>query len=348
MKSPTLSVCIPNYNHAHYLSETLESILAQSYSPMEIIVVDDASTDNSIEVIQGFADEHSNIRVLKNDSNQGGILSTKRGMDEAKGDYVFAIAADDKILPRFFEKSIAFMEEHKRAGLCAVALSFIDSQSKFITRDKLKTFYAHTHQSDVEIRSPTFLSPDQLRARLRRQPWFIGGASHVLFRRSALAEIGGYVPELGALADWFTVHTIALKHGICYIPEPLVAFRIMPDSLGTSTMREPKLAIDCFAEILRLMHEPKYRAAFPETFIDEKRPEFTYAAFRASFVLWRQKFIEELSTLAPPRTLVSKVILWLMSKLLLLQHLMLRTYCYRSVALAFEKTPTQHSDLSNS
>src|SRR4030042_5799761 len=127
MDRPSLTVCMPNYNHARYIVEALESVVAQTVPPTEIIVVDDASTDDSLEVIEDFAARHRIVRVIKNSSNIGCYNSVNRAFAEAKGDYIDLMQADDKVLPGFFEKSITLVEKYTAAGMCANYPKYIDA-----------------------------------------------------------------------------------------------------------------------------------------------------------------------------------------------------------------------------
>src|ERR1700753_2127860 len=99
MNLPTLSVLIPNYNHAHYLPEALESILSQSVKPLEIIVVDDASKDNSIAVLEEYSRKHPLIKYYKNEKNRGVVATLNRCIELAAGEYVFLPGADDRTMP---------------------------------------------------------------------------------------------------------------------------------------------------------------------------------------------------------------------------------------------------------
>ncbi len=332
MNRPSLSVLIPNYNHAHYIVEALESLVAQTVPPTEIIVVDDASTDDSLDVIEDFATRHETVRIIKNFSNKGCYNSVNLAFAEANGDYIYLMSADDKVLPGFFEKSITLLEKYPAAGLCANYPNYIDALS-----NPIKSTSFHSHESDVNIRLPRFLSATEVLSRLSKQPWFLCGAVPVLFRRSALADTGCYISGLGLLSDWFTVHFVALKYGICYIPEPLVAFRMMPSGLGTDVALQPKLAMDDFARALRLMQEPKYRKVFPKSFIDKKRGEFTYSCFRGALVLSQTNFLHELNNLAPPQTLLGKGMLWLLRILMRFQWLMLKVYCHQNIPPVFRE-----------
>src|SRR3954469_22110395 len=115
---PSLSVVVPNYNHAKYLPTCLTAILGQSVQPFEILVLDDASTDNSLEVIRRFAAEHSLIRLIQNETNLGVMPNLNKGVELSRGEYVYIASADDEVVPGLFEKSLRLLVEHPEAAYC--------------------------------------------------------------------------------------------------------------------------------------------------------------------------------------------------------------------------------------
>src|SRR5205809_2814761 len=122
MSLPSLSVVVPNYNHSQFLPAALGAILEQSVPASEVIVIDDASTDNSLEILNGFARKHPNLKVHRNEKNQGVLFGMRRGIELARSDYVLFAAADDQVLPGFFEKSLRLLARHPEAGLsCTVS-----------------------------------------------------------------------------------------------------------------------------------------------------------------------------------------------------------------------------------
>src|SRR6266446_3649184 len=113
---PTLSVVVPNYNHAKYLEVSLSAILRQSLKPLEIIVLDDASTDNSVEVIRRFAAQNPLVRLVQNEKNLTVVPNLNKGVDLARGEYVYIAAADDEVLPGLFEHSMALLGKYPQAA----------------------------------------------------------------------------------------------------------------------------------------------------------------------------------------------------------------------------------------
>lgn len=101
MENPTFSICIPNYNYAHYIGETIESVLNQTYPHFEIIVADNASTDDSVQVIESFKDPR--IRLVKNRYNIGFAPNLQAATAPAKMDFINLLSSDDKMRPEALE-----------------------------------------------------------------------------------------------------------------------------------------------------------------------------------------------------------------------------------------------------
>ena len=103
----TLLVVLPNYNHAKFIGRALAALLAQARAADEIIVIDDGSTDDSMRVIERFAAKAPSINVLVNPSNRGVIPTLQRGLQAARGKYLYFAAADDFVLPGFLNRRCA-------------------------------------------------------------------------------------------------------------------------------------------------------------------------------------------------------------------------------------------------
>lgn len=261
---------MPNYNHAHLVGEALQSLLGQSFKPSEIIIVDDASTDNSLEVLESYAQRERTIRIVRNERNQGVIYNLNRLTEWASSDYVMFLAADDHVLPGFFEKSMSVLALHPAAGLCS-ARTWVkpsDGREKFIPSDELR------------VSTPIFISSTRARTLLLSQGNWIHGNTCV-YRRAALQEAGGFLPELQSLTDSFAAQVIALRHGACFIPEPLAVWRYTESSYSATSFsleNAPPL-VGRATELMRT----RYKDAFPAGYdrIWEQETFFTLA--RASY-----------------------------------------------------------------
>ena len=220
MSAGSLSVCMANYNDGHYIGEALQAILDQTFGPREVIVVDDSSTDDSVAVIQQFADRNPIIYLIRNDRNQGAVFSHNRALGIASGDYVYLAAANDKVLPGLFEKSMNLLSQYPQAGLCCSDPAWFDDRTSIIRETKL-------HWSD----KPCYFSAEAL-AKVIKGGWIAGHTSIV--KRAALLEAGGLIEGLRWHCDWFALLVIAFRYGICYIPEPLAMLRVHLNSYSAS------------------------------------------------------------------------------------------------------------------
>lgn len=108
--SDRVSIIMPSYNTARFIAETVRSVLAQTYTDWELIIVDDCSTDNTDEVVATFTDPR--IRYLKNETNSGAAVSRNRALREATGRWIAFLDSDDLWLPEKLERQIAFMKEN--------------------------------------------------------------------------------------------------------------------------------------------------------------------------------------------------------------------------------------------
>ncbi|MBV6496243.1 MAG: putative glycosyltransferase EpsE [Pyrinomonadaceae bacterium] len=117
-----ISVIIPNYNYARYLPEAIESVLAQTHKNVEVIVVDDGSTDDSKEVLASFGDR---IRTIFQ-QNQGVSAARNRGVAESNGDFLAFLDADDAFLPSKLEKQLELFRADEEIGLVHVGMVNVD------------------------------------------------------------------------------------------------------------------------------------------------------------------------------------------------------------------------------
>ena len=110
MSGDLVSIIMPSYNCGKYVAETIHSILGQTYSNWELVIVDDCSTDKTEEIVNGFHD--SRIRFIKNERNSGAAVSRNRALREAKGRWIAFLDSDDLWEPDKLEKQIQFMEDY--------------------------------------------------------------------------------------------------------------------------------------------------------------------------------------------------------------------------------------------
>jgi len=250
---PTVSVLLPSYNHASYIGGALAALAAQTRPPDEILVIEDASTDDSLAVIESFMDELPQLRILRNPHNLGVNDALNRGLSEARGSHVVCSAADDWLEPEFIQRLSQAAAAYPAAPLCVsnyVQYYEGDRRRIYHRRDsELGPWYASDH--------PEYFSPDEFRAFLTRGfVWLPLNAS--LVKRSALLAINGYDPCLRWHADWFAMYTLAFRHGFAVVPEPLSVFRMSTHGYSGTGMRDPQQQREVCAAIYQKLHDPAF------------------------------------------------------------------------------------------
>lgn len=132
MDSSLISVIMPVYNAENYIEEAINSILKQSYSFFELIIVDDCGTDNSMNIVSQLKDQR--IRILHNDINRGIAYSRNRAIEESNGKYIAIMDDDDISHLQRFEKQAAFLDEHPEIDVLGGAVEAIDADGKVIRK----------------------------------------------------------------------------------------------------------------------------------------------------------------------------------------------------------------------
>jgi glycosyltransferase involved in cell wall biosynthesis len=214
MKSPTLSVVMPLYNAAPYVGEAIQSILNQSFTDFELIIIDDGSTDNSLEVAQSFVDPR--IRILKNDANRGIVYTRNRGLREMKGRYFAPFDADDIAHPDKFKIQLEFIEKHPEFALLGTWAHHIDPRGKRLSsRYKLSG------------------SPESIPVKMLFRAYFIQSA--VVFRKEVLPP-EGYSEGFEIGEDYKLYFDVSQKCKTWNIPKYLIDYRIHPESITQSRL----------------------------------------------------------------------------------------------------------------
>lgn len=117
MKTPKISVIMPAYNVEKYIEEAITSILDQTFTDFEFIILNDGSTDKTAEIIKKYADEDKRIKFIDNKKNQGFITSLNQCLDVAQGEYIAKMDSDDVSLPKRLEKQVKYLDQHPDVGM---------------------------------------------------------------------------------------------------------------------------------------------------------------------------------------------------------------------------------------
>ena len=248
MSRPLVSVVMINYNDSKYLREAVEGALQQSYEPMELVVVDDTSTDESYDILTEYAKKDPRVRLFRNERNQGVVFTSNRSYSLSRGEYLYFCASNDKALPGFFEKAAAALDSHPRAAFCWTDPShfFENGGPVYSRRTGLTPGTAYFSPEDLAriYESGALSSPFH--------------AAPALFRRSAYEATGGCLPELRWTCDFFLTMVAAFRSGMCYIPEALTSTRILEKSYSRSISSRKDIQRDVFTHMLEHLISPRY------------------------------------------------------------------------------------------
>ena len=131
--SPKVTILMPVYNSERYLSVSVQSILNQTWSDFEFIIVDDCSTDNTAHILNAFANQDRRIHLLRNSTNLGVTRSLNIGFDQAQGEYIARMDADDVAAPTRIEKQLIFLEQDRDVGIVGGGCNIVDSEGGYIS-----------------------------------------------------------------------------------------------------------------------------------------------------------------------------------------------------------------------
>jgi glycosyltransferase involved in cell wall biosynthesis len=256
MSRPTLSVLTPNYNHAQYISQAIEAVVSQSRLPDEYLILDDGSTDSSVVIIEQYAAKYPFIRLYKNEKNIGVVAGIEKLLALANGDYIYVGAADDYILPGFFEKAMNMVEQYPQAGIVFGNMVAVDKNNNKIQTVKVRKW------NTARFVNPREIIDEMLT--IEAANFSLSGAT--ILKRDCLADVGWYHSELGAWLDTFAILTIELKFGACYVPEEFMAWRILPNSFSNTAVKDVKKMLDIGIKAARLMRS-EFKDRFPEKYV---------------------------------------------------------------------------------
>ncbi|AUD07396.1 glycosyltransferase [Spirosoma pollinicola] len=219
---PWVSVICTNYNQLAYLEQALQSVIDQDYPNVELIVIDNGSTDGSVERILSFNQRNPTIRFIRNLANLGLNRAFNQGLALAEGRYIIDLAADDILLPGRISKQVALFEQ--LAGPYAVVFSnaaYIDTTGR-----EFRQHYDVDEQGHARARIPSGNVFQKI-----LESYFICTPT-MMMRRDVLNELGGYDETLAYEDFDFWVRSARLYH-YAYLDEVLTLKRQCPGSLST-------------------------------------------------------------------------------------------------------------------
>lgn len=239
------SVIIPNYNHADFLNERIDSVLAQTYPASEIIVLDDCSTDNSRDVIEQYRNNPEIGHIAYNEKNSGSPFKQwRKGIETATEEWIWIAESDDIASKLFLETANNSIIQNPGTGIFYCDSECLSESNnplrfKFFAELKNKFFETNKWSSNYSINGK-----DELNQNLKLI-CTINNTSAAVFQKDLLLDILNELESYTYHGDWFCQVAVASKTNIYYSAAPMNTFRMHDNSFLLRT-NEPKSKLECF------------------------------------------------------------------------------------------------------
>ncbi len=262
--TPVVSVIVPNYNHAPFLPKRLDSILNQTVANIEVIVLDDCSTDKSRKVIEEYAANHARISTHFNEKNSGSpFRQWKKGIDAARGKYIWIAESDDFADHELLEKLLKAMQKHPEAGLAYCQSHFVDADGTLSGShlENLNALHPYLWQNDF------CMDGKEVLARFMPVINIIPNAGAAVFKK----ELCEYVPwdKLFAFklaGDRFFWCNLLFHADLCFVAQAMNYFRTDGDTVRSRHLysvlylNEVRIMVEWICARVKVPHRVKNQA----------------------------------------------------------------------------------------
>ena len=234
----SISVLIPAFDAARFFPEAIESVLAQTHKDFQLILINDGSTDETLNIATRYAKQDPRIQVITH-PNMGMGAALNNAMQQATGTWIARLDADDRMLPTRLEKQIQFLKQNPDLKVASSTVQYIDDTgrtigqyaSAFITREEMKR--AQKNHEPIGFHHPA-----------------------TIFHKQTIQELGGYRPQFWPADDLDLWNRVAdAGHGVLVQNEPLTAYRIHASSVMVSKSRTAERKVQWATACIRARHQ---------------------------------------------------------------------------------------------
>jgi glycosyltransferase involved in cell wall biosynthesis len=262
---PKVSICIPAYNYAHFITDAITSVLAQTFQNFELVVIDNCSTDDTKAVVDKFMSVDSRIIYICNETNIGPVRNLNRCLELATGDYIKILCADDLLPPTCIESMTAVLDQYPEVSLVASARKIVDGDLRSVRRVGY-SFNAERIPGATAINTCLFNGN------------LIGEPSAVMFRKKDVSR--GFNPEYAQLVDlemWF--HLLE-QGGFVFLPEQLCVIRYHEAQGTKKNMNTFRFLVD---------EERLFKDYFSKPYISASYLKTQKYKFTTAWNIWQQR-----------------------------------------------------------
>jgi glycosyltransferase involved in cell wall biosynthesis len=222
ISNPLVSVVMPVYNSENYIVEAIESILNQTYKNFEFIIINDGSTDKTLDIIKKYAKKDKRIKVVNNEKNLKICKSLNKGILLSKGKYIARADGDDISLKNRFKEQIEFLEKNKDVGVVGGYMQIFNGETG-------KNISIRRYETDDK--------------KLKKNIFFYSPLSHptVVFRKEVFNKLGMYDENYHDCEDLELWFRIGSKYKFANIPKILIKYRYHPNSITVRKIRRMEI-----------------------------------------------------------------------------------------------------------
>ncbi len=245
--APRVSVCIPTYNGAAFLAETLDSAVTQTFDDFEVVIVDDCSTDESFAIAERFARSDPRVRAIRNAERAGsGAANAKVYLAHARGEWIKTLNQDDLMAPTCLAR---MLDASARGPLVICWHEYLFENG---VDPAVRAWYEQNPTLADELPGD-FADADAVCAAILRRPManFIGPTSSGFIHRDCFAKYGSFDPAFSFFPDLDFWTRVGTREGIAVAAEPLLTFRVHDASISAELRRDPRRAFRAKLQQLR-------------------------------------------------------------------------------------------------
>ncbi len=260
---PLVSVCVTTCDGARFVAEAIDSALAQTYEPLEIVIADDASTDGTTQILRSYEDPR--IRLVVNRFRRGEVANRNYAISLTRGELVKFLDQDDTLSPECVAENAALFAAHPALGFAFSRRRILIEEGDVTSTAGWDQMYANLHERFAELASVNDglqLVAEWLRGRTRNN-WF-GEPVTVMARRDHLQRVGGFNPSVRQMVDMDLWLRLAAQAPVGFIDRQLVGYRHGHVAESTGTRRRRNGWLDRLWTLEALALEPEICRALPD------------------------------------------------------------------------------------